>query len=146
MGGDCEFLGFPYGGGWRANFANGASVWYPYIKHCTVSASLENTKIWVLDGINNEGFSGGPVLSGTGNQQNVFAVISGYRTEPAEVVHQNPIVPPGPGTAPKPKAPKPHNDQNEVVMVNSGFIIAYGVNAAVDAIRKKPIGPLRTPN
>jgi hypothetical protein len=26
LGGDCEFLGFPYGGGWRANFDNGAIV------------------------------------------------------------------------------------------------------------------------
>jgi len=144
FGGDCEFLGFPYGGGWRAHWATGQSVWYPYVKHCTVSASLEDTKIWVLDGINNVGFSGGPVLSGTGTQQNVFAVVSGYHTEPADVVDENTDVPPGPGAAPNSKPDKEKTEKKEIVNVNSGFIIAYSIDAAIDAIQKNPIGPLRT--
>src|SRR5579862_9018486 len=40
LGGDCEFLGFPFGGGWWAKFAQGQSAWLPYIKHCTISASI----------------------------------------------------------------------------------------------------------
>ena len=65
LGGDCEFLGYPsgVGGAWRGMFENGKSQWMPFIKHCTVSAeSLVDKRIWFLDGINNEGFSGGPVI------------------------------------------------------------------------------------
>src|SRR5271166_2245096 len=87
LGADCSFLGFPYGGGWRANFGNGRSFWMPFIKRCGLSAMLgDPQRIWILDGINNVGFSGGPVLVGTGPDQRIIAVISGYRTEPVEVL------------------------------------------------------------
>ena len=58
IGGDCEFLGFPYGGGWKMEMEGGQSYWSPYVKHCTVSAILveKGLRFWVLDGINNEGF------------------------------------------------------------------------------------------
>ena len=76
LGGDCEFLGFPYGGGWKTQYSDEKHpdtttwLWLPYIKHCTPSARLQEKglPIWVLDGINNEGFSGGPVLYGTGQK------------------------------------------------------------------------------
>jgi hypothetical protein len=100
IGGVCTFLGFPYGGGWKTLMqgqdGSSQAEWFPYIKHCTVSGQLHDDAsplqknaggtIWILDGINNEGFSGGPVLMNTGPQQEVFAVISGYRTEPTEVL------------------------------------------------------------
>ena len=38
LGGDCSFLGFPYGGGWLANMPDGHKYWMPYVKHCTVSS------------------------------------------------------------------------------------------------------------
>jgi len=105
LGGPCEFLGFPYGGGWRARFGNGSSAWVPYVKHCFVSAlNQEDTKFWVLDGINNAGFSGGPVAYNTGPQQQVFGVISGYITEPADVIPSSPkLAPPKPPAPPKPR-------------------------------------------
>lgn len=89
FGGDCEFLGFPYGGGWRAETSFGNPLWMPYVKHCTISGNANadptnNKRIWVLDGINNGGFSGGPVIFGTGAQQKILGVISGYYTEPAK--------------------------------------------------------------
>ncbi len=90
LGGDCEFLGFPYGGGWHTT-VNGKPIWLPLVKHCTVSAIVsnseglgitrvmgeENRRIWVLDGLNNEGFSGGPVIFRTGPEQKIMAVVSG---------------------------------------------------------------------
>jgi hypothetical protein len=37
----------------------------PYVKHCTVSTWVSGEpKVWVLDGINNVRFSGGPVVAG----------------------------------------------------------------------------------
>jgi hypothetical protein len=154
IGGECEFLGFPYGGGWKApmqdkEHADKANwVWLPYVKRCTVSAQIQGngSKFWVLDGINNHGFSGGPVLYGAGKKQEVFAVISGYHEEPLEVLpapnsgeKQTNSIPPSPKLPGKEsKEPK-----REIVNANSGFIIAFDIEPAIKAIRNDPIGPLR---
>jgi hypothetical protein len=154
FGGDCEFLGFPYGGGWKAQWMDSKRpgiktwMWLPYVKHCTISALLQDHGfgIWVLDGINNEGFSGGPVLYGTGPNQKVFAVISGFHQEPLEVL---PAPPPGhEQTSSIPASPRlPGNNSNEpekkIVEANSGFILAFGIEPAIKAIQGNPIGPLR---
>jgi hypothetical protein len=135
LGGECEFLGFPYGGGWQAKFGNDTRYWMPYIKHCYVSGLPDGPiRVWVLDGINNKGFSGGPVVFGTGADQKIMAVVSSYRTEPAEVVAS--LVPEKSASTPKPKPPQ--------VNVNSGFMIAFDMSPAIDAIHSNPVGPLRT--
>lgn len=127
LGGSCEFLGFPFGAAWRAPFPNGATSWMPFVKHCTVSAlAVQPERFWILDGINNVGFSGGPVFFGTGPQLKICAVVSGYRTEPTDVIPADPAV--------KPTA---------TVKVNSGFFVAYDISYVIDAIHKNPIGPLR---
>lgn len=153
FGGDCEFLGFPYGGGWKTQMANpklpgtNTWMWLPFVKHCTVSAQLQEKGhgIWVLDGINNEGFSGGPVLFATGRSQKVFAVISGFHQEPLEVLpappsgqEQTSSIPPSP-KLPGGKSKKP---EKGVVNANSGFIIAFDIDPAIKAIQGNPIGPL----
>jgi len=143
LGGDCEFLGFPYGGGWRASFGNGQSFWMPFVKHCNVSAmpSVE-PRVWVLDGINNAGFSGGPVIFKTGPEQKIMAVVSGYHLEPTDVVSSaaaKKVPLKGPNEPPKTGAKLRVN-------MNSGFIIAYDIAYAIDAIHKNPIGPLREAN
>jgi hypothetical protein len=89
-------------------------------------------RIWVLDGINNPGFSGGPVIFKTGPEQKILAVISGYHLEPTEVVSS---------AAAKKKAPEKRT-QKQTVNLNSGFIIAYDIKYVVEAINKNPIGPL----
>lgn len=102
----------------------------PFVKRCIISAlAVQPDRIWVLDGINNEGFSGGPVFYGTGPQLKVFAVVSGYKTEPTDVIPADPAVKP-----------------NATVNVNSGFFVAYDISYAIDAIHKNPIGPLREAN
>jgi hypothetical protein len=138
IGSDCSFLGFPFGGSWRATFESGRKYWMAYTKHCTVSAvTSDPPQAWVLDGINNEGFSGGPVVFLTGPEQQIFAVISGYVPEPAEIISSG---------VTKKKSPnqKKAAEQHLTANVNSGFIIAYGVDSIIDAIHKKPIGPLRS--
>jgi hypothetical protein len=134
FGGQCEFLGYPYGGGWRANFPEG-KFWLPYTKRCTVSGMDNDTRLWILDGINNVGFSGGPVFVGTGNDLKIAAVISGYWQEPAEVIRGGTAKPKTKVTAPK-----------DTVNLNSGFILAYDINYALDLIKAHPIGPVRPPN
>lgn len=130
LGGNCEFLGFAYGGGWRAKFETGR-FWMPYIKRCGVSGMDVDSHLWILDGINNAGFSGGPVITGTGNALKIVAVISGYSLEPTEVIRGDPKV--------AADAPK------DTVRVNSGFILAYDISEATDLIRKNPTGPIRPP-
>jgi hypothetical protein len=142
LGGDCEFLGYPYGGGWRATFSdNGGSYWMPYVKHCTVSAlSTVEPRIWVLDGTNNGGFSGGPVIFRTGADQKIMAVVSGYLTEPTDVVSS---ATKRVSTKKPTNAMKAAGHPKETVNVNSGFIIAFDIKYALEAINKNPLGPLR---
>jgi hypothetical protein len=139
IGFDCEFLGYPsvVGFTWHATVAEGGKTyWLPFVKHCTVSgANSEGLNILFLDGINNEGFSGGPVIYGTGAQQKIIGVISSFISEPAEVMALVPAQ-----NVMQPKEPK------ETANVNSGFIIAFSISYAVDAIHKSPIGPLRKEN
>lgn len=134
LGGDCEFLGFPYGAGYKALFGS-TWVWEPFVKHCTISGFEQihgETTVAILDGINNMGFSGGPVFVGSGASETIFAVVSGYETEPLRVVpakHQDAdpqVVPPPP---------------DQIVNANNGFIVAFGIQPAINAIRRDPIGP-----
>jgi hypothetical protein len=130
LGGNCEFLGFAYGGGWRAKFPEGV-FWLPYVKRSTVSGMDMDSRLWILDGINNPGFSGGPVIVGTGDDLKIVAVISGYRMEPTEVIRGDPKV----ATTPA-----------DTVNLNSGFILAYDIELALDVIKANPIGPVRPTN
>jgi hypothetical protein len=143
VGGNCQFLGFPFGGGWRGSLSGGKRSWMPYIKHCGISGQNLDIGMWVLDGINNHGFSGGPVIVGTGTQLKVMAVVSGYVTEPTDVMQSSePKSSPGRqgGTMINP-------DQirwpRQSVERNSGFVLAYDIHFAIDAIRKNPTGPKR---
>ena len=100
---------------------------------------LFTERVWILDGINNEGFSGGPVVFRTGPDQKIMAVISGYVTEPADVISSGAkkVVTKGSQTTAQATRPKVK------VNVNSGFIIAYDIHYVVDAIQMRPIGALR---
>jgi hypothetical protein len=113
-----------------------------------VSAALldKGLGIFVLDGINNEGFSGGPVLFATGPDQKVFAVISGFHQEPLEVLpappssqRQTNSIPP----SPKLPGAESMEPKKEIVNANSGFILAFDIKPAIETIQGNPIGPLR---
>jgi hypothetical protein len=139
LGGECEFLGFPSapGSAWRTSM-EGKSYWMPYVKHCFVSGMPGTQQVIILDGINNPGFSGGPVVYRTGPDQQIIAVVSSIVTEPAEVISSLAANKP-----PKKSAPHPNAKPKERVDANSGFIVAYSIDTAIDAIRRNPIGPLR---
>jgi|HubBroStandDraft_2_1064218.scaffolds.fasta_scaffold68311_2 hypothetical protein len=169
IGGDCDFLGYPYGSGWRASIPlytlnkgskpdEGSNftlsqftktvnwAWSPFVKRCTLSASMvqNGITVFVLDGINNLGFSGGPVVTGNGGSLDVFAVISSFHAEPLEVLpapepgqtYVSPIPPPPPLPGQKSK-----QQPKQVVESNSGLILAYDITPAIKAIHDNPIGP-----
>ncbi|UNN05266.1 S1 family peptidase [Rhodococcus opacus] len=107
---DAYFLGFPFG----LSFQNAFET-LPIVKKSIVSGNDRSNSVllWLLDGINNPGFSGGPVVFnrlGTDDWQ-VLGVVSGYRTQAVAVAD-------GAGHVP----------------TNSGIILAYGINHAVESI------------
>ena len=82
------------------------------------------TKYMLLDGHNNPGFSGGPVIfSPYGQLQDVrvAGVISGYKFAWDKVFIQD-------------------TETDLAVKYNTGIIIAYSIEYAVELIRANPIG------
>jgi len=142
MGEECSFLGFPFASTWTATFSNSAQYKMPFIKHCYISGIIKQpAAVLVLDGINNPGFSGGPVLYHTGPNQVVLGVISGYHNEPGEV--HSIEVPDTPTAAQTPDNKKSSGTKKkDVVDLNTGIILAFMADVAVDAIKKNPIGHL----
>jgi S1-C subfamily serine protease len=126
VGQDVYFLGFPFGlFGEMGNLNTNYPV--PFVKKATVSCFEHNThglhRVY-LDGHNNPGFSGGPVVfrSGTTNKLHAAAVVSGYRYESQPVFQ---------------------GDQSLPLSTrhNTGIIHTFGIGYAVSLIRSNPIGP-----
>ncbi|WP_281631724.1 S1 family peptidase [Flavobacterium luteolum] len=123
-GQDLYFLGFPYG--LQSDIANLNSDFpIPFIKKGILSNFLlENPqKILFLDGLNNPGFSGGPVVYFHQQTQTfkLAGIISGYRFEITNAMHQN-------------------QDIDIQIKTNTGIIISYGIEAALELIYNNPIG------
>ncbi len=80
-------------------------------------------KIFYVDGYNNPGFSGGPIvfLDLKEKKLKVAAVVSGYRNQLADIYEKD-----------KATALK--------AVTNSGLLLGYTIDCAVDAIKNKPIG------
>ena len=120
MGQQVWFLGYPYEIGTK--FGAG-SVWKemaPFIKRGTMSAidgSNPDAVVLYVDGFNNPGFSGGPIVfwDFSSHKYQILGVVKGYRPESAKIeVNGKPV------------------DTN--LMVNSGILIAYSIKHADDAI------------
>ncbi len=113
------FLGYPQGGlGTRVGNAE-----FPFIKKGTMSAinpSNPDAVVLYIDGFNNPGFSGGPIVFwdfGSHSYQ-IFGVVQGYKTEAAKtVVNGTPL------------------DTN--ILVNSGILVGYSIRHAIQAIEQK---------
>ena len=118
-GQDAYFLGFPYGISDLVLGETGCPL--PLVKRATVSLF---GKPFLLDGHNNIGFSGGPVVFRTANQRRfqVAAVVSAYRGQAEHIVDE-----------------KGEKTQFRYIS-NTGIIYAYDVNEAVALIRSNPIG------
>ena len=110
---DVYFLGYPHGLGLQMD----GVVRLPFVKKAIVSASDSTSsgqERWYLDGINNPGFSGGPVVfcrNGTTHWQ-VMTIVSGYLSE------KNKVVDGGSGA----------------VLANTGIIVANDIRYAVESI------------
>lgn len=118
------FLGFPYGMHTDVKELN-ANFPVPFVKRATVSSmtTIEGGGfVHFLDGYNNPGFSGGPVVFMTsGDNPQVVSVISGFRFA------QEPVFKDGQPT-------------DLTYRYNTGIIIAYDILHVRDLIESNPIG------
>ena len=119
-GQEAYFLGFPYGIGDGFLKETGHPV--PFVKRLTVSTLFG--KPYLLDGHNNPGFSGGPVVfcPPARKEFQVAAVVSGYQSARAYVRDQE------------------DRDTEFHLRENTGIVVAYDVNEAVAIIRANPTG------
>lgn len=93
-GQDVYFLGFPYGLHSSGDVNDGYPL--PLVKRALMSGNIgeqPNPEVFLLDGHNNPGFSGGPVVFRPANNPNhefrVMAVVSAFKTEDVEIKFQN---------------------------------------------------------
>ena len=117
-GQEAYFLGFPYGIGDRFLRETGHPV--PFVKRVMVSTLFG--KPYLLDGHNNPGFSGGPVVFCPPGRKEfqVAGVVRGYQWASAPVRDQE------------------DRDTELHLRENTGIVVAYDVNEAVALIRANP--------
>ncbi|MFH1776607.1 MAG: serine protease [Candidatus Omnitrophota bacterium] len=128
LGQDIYFLGFPFGLSCEVGKLN-RDFPLPLVKKCCLSALLGHSKdddpsVLFIDGINNPGFSGGPVVCSQRNKiqdYQVISVISGYRFQEQNTFYEGKPFP-------------------VTYKENTGIIISYGICHAIDLIRKNSIG------
>ncbi len=116
IGGQVYFLGFPYG--LHTLYNNGEYM--PLVK-VGIFSGIDNSdpeeELYYIDGFNNPGFSGGPVvyIDNTKRDWHIFAVIQGYRPESVKTKIKGKPVDTG-------------------LLVNSGILLAYPLDYALKAI------------
>lgn len=119
MGQQVWFLGYPFLEGLETHTSN---VEFPFIKRGTMSA-IDSTDpdaiVFYIDGFNNEGFSGGPVVfwSFEDRKYEILGVVMGYKNDLAKI-NMNGVI------------------ANTNILVNSGILISYSITHAIDAIEK----------
>ena len=127
---DLYFMGFPFG--WAAEMDANLNRDFPmpFIKKAIVSAVCPPSPgvqdVLFLDGHNNPGFSGGPVVfvdANTGAQK-ICGVVSGYRIQPENVFVGEERV-------------------EAYVQANSGLMICEQIMRVDEVIAKNPIGLLK---
>jgi hypothetical protein len=112
------FLGYPFG--IYSHVTNQETV-FPFIKRGTMSAidaSNPDAVIVYIDGFNDPGFSGGPIVYWDFKKHayRIVAVVSGYRTDTAKTVVNGRQI-------------------DTPLLVNSGILISYHIDHAMKAIK-----------
>lgn len=119
-GQNVYFLGFPYGFLGQYNFGSDGFP-LPFVKKAIVS--LFNGSTYLLDGHNNPGFSGGPVVFRNSPNENfkVAAVISGYQAVEEPIYEGN-------------------QTTSLTYSYNTGIIVTHRIDFALDLVRNNLVG------
>ena len=117
------FIGFPFGLSIDGRAVNSGYP-IPLVKHGILSAFFsQEGQPFIIDGINNPGFSGGPVVTAENPQKpNIIGVVSGYRTSTEPVFQGG------------------QSNPDLSVRANTGLLIGFEIDYAIRAIQKNPIG------
>ena len=133
-GQDVYFLGFPYSLAIKDFSKVNGGFPFPFVKKAVLSNMTKNENfgrifIVYLDGHNNKGFSGSPMIFREKPQAEykIGAVISGYESETEDILFEN-------------------KKTDLKYQSNTGIIIAYNIDCAIDVIKKNPIGFLLQSN
>lgn len=123
MGQQVWFLGYPYG--ISSHFQGGLIA--PFIKRGTMSAvDATNPKAVVLyiDGFNNPGFSGGPIVywDFSKHKYEIVGVVQGYREDSAKTLINGRQV-------------------DTQFLVNTGILVGYSISPAMKAIEDNAKNP-----
>jgi hypothetical protein len=155
------FLGFPYDYGSQGTLKGNGPYPFPLIKAGTVSGFVNPGGLikpyeLLLDGYNNPGFSGGPIVYRDLNQSGVVirlaGVVSGFVPEVVPVVKTHIIDSPadaGPVAKEQPwRIRRGKNgkfielvDSDTYVALNTGIVQGFLIEPAIELIRSHPIGP-----
>jgi hypothetical protein len=161
FGQDAYFLGFPYGIQSSGHGVNGP---YPLaiIKRGTISGTVgvdpsKKAVMILLDGYNNPGFSGAPIVYRDLNSQSGFVmkligVVSGFLPEVVPAMKEHDIKSPvdaGDVAKTQPWRIRRRNngsyfeyvDNGTYVALNTGIVQGFSVEPAIDLIRQHPVGP-----
>lgn len=116
MGQQVWFLGYPFG--ISSHFSNGKRA--PFIKRGTMSAadwSNPEAVVIYIDGFNNPGFSGGPIVFWDFEKHRyaLLGVVQGYKEDSAKILVNG-----------------QHVDTQ--LLVNTGILVGYSIKHAMDAI------------
>lgn len=160
-GQDTFFLGFPYGITLNGTNVNG-TLPMPFVKKAIYSGTVplaadKHSILLLLDGFNNPGFSGGPVVYkdpfSSSLDYNVIGVISGFQPDISTVVEKHPIKSrdeASPEAKEQPWRIKSNSDgtlfeykdTDKAVPLNTGIVRAFALFPAIELIRKHPTGPI----
>lgn len=147
------FVGFPFSD-YALTTHDGQSA-IGFVRKATFSAQQNENGVTTLylDGTNNPGFSGGPVVYWDANDQNgpmrVAGVVSGYRSDLAEVLGAASIAAADVAKE-DPASIRRKADGSFIkliptgqwVVTNTGVVVAYPIDYAVDLINKNGLlGP-----
>jgi hypothetical protein len=130
MGQQVWFLGYPWGITSHIKPKDGGEIIIPFIKRGTMSAidaTNPDAVVFYIDGFNNPGFSGGPIICWefSKHEYEIIGVVKGYKEDSAKVIVNG-----------------QHVDTN--LLVNSGILVGYSISHAMDAIKgsnKQPEKP-----
>jgi hypothetical protein len=107
--------------------------------------------ILFLDGINNPGFSGGPIVHRDLNQGKlvfrITGVVSGFHQEFITTVIEEPVAEGADTSKEDPWRIQTSNgrivkltDAKQLARTNTGIVIGYHIRHAIDLIKKHPVG------
>lgn len=156
FGGDTFFLGFPYAKTTEFKLAGGYPM--PLIKRATLSGMNplvpDKGVIIVLDGYNNPGFSGSPVVfrdsTKSGLTFKVAGVVVSFLPEAAPVLETEEVTQTQITDKDKQESRileyhqkfyRVTQETSQFVRLNTGIAFAHDIKFAVDLIRQHPIGP-----